>query len=227
MTNKFNGVCEFYAAVEKLFPKIKFTTIQRENGNKLYFVNDVRGLVIVYNCTSGFADYYRINKPQDLSLETLITNLLLHYHRIKDESLEGFMREFIHYQKGLKTFFAAGYADIAQIGWDSDLLMYQQLPNALHSYDKQSIDFNKALAVYTKAIEMGDKYTGPKFNNAFEFAMYYVREQNPEPIYWQVYNAVRKSFKRAEIFADEYFAAIREGNIVIVGFGIILTQPKN
>ena len=202
----FSGSNEFEKQVHNNFPTIHFSRIQLNEKRKVYMVNPVLGIVVVFNYATQTATYYRISTPKELSAETL-GKLFAHYVNTKDTEMESVMREFIYYQKGIAFPEPQAYVDIVELGWGSDLKATCQMLNTHASYDKESENFNRAMAVYRKAKQKGIK-SPTRYANAFEFAYAVVKYHCEDE-----YNALSAELQRmgvpaSETFSGEYFDAL-------------------
>lgn len=204
----FSGFNEFEKQVHNNFPTIHFSRIQANEKRKVYMVNPALGIVVVFNYVTQSATYYRINTPKELSAETL-GKLFAHYANTNDTEMESVIREFIHYQKGIAFLEPQAYVDIVELGWGNDLKATFPMLNTHASYDKESENFNRAMAVYRKAMEKGIKPIEPfGFTNAFEFASNVVVAKHEQIYYAYVTELQRMGVAGEETFSGEYFDAL-------------------
>lgn len=204
----FSGSNEFEKQVHNNFPTIHFSRIQLNDKRKVYMVNPALGIVVVYNYATQGATYYRLNTPKELSAETL-GKLFAHYANTNDKEMESVIREFIHYQKGIAFLEPQAYVDIVELGWGNDLKATFPMFNTHASYDKDSENFNRAMAVYRKAMEKGIKPIEPNFTNAFEFAHRTREDWAGEKLYYAYATELqRMGVAGEETFSGEYFDAL-------------------
>lgn len=203
----FSGSNEFEKQVHNNFPTIHFSRIQVNEKRKVYMVNPALGIVVVYNYATQGATYYRLNTPKELSAETL-GKLFAHYANTNNAEMESVIREFIHYQKGIAFLEPQAYVDIVELGWGNDLKATFPMFNTHASYDKESENFNRAMAVYRKAMEKGIKPIEPEFSNAFEFA-HCATPQGKQHLYYLYANKLQcMGVPASETFSGEYFDAL-------------------
>lgn len=204
----FSGSHEFEKQVHANFPTIHFSRIQLNEKRKVYMVNPALGIVVVFNYATQGATYYRLNTPKELNAETL-GKLFAHYANTNNKEMENVIREFIHYQKGVAFLEPQAYVDIMEFGCSSDLQATFPMLNTHASYDKESENFNRAMAVYRKSIEKKITWDKPAFDNAFEFA------SNVAVVGNKLYYAYADELRRmrvpaSETFSGEYFDALFE-----------------
>ena len=204
----FSGSHEFEKQVHTNFPTIHFSRIQLNEKRKVYMVNPALGIVVVFNYVTKGATYYRINTPKELSAETLGA-LFAHYANTNNTEMESVIREFIHYQKGVAFLEPQAYVDIVELGLELEDTF--PMLNTHASYDKESENFNRAMAVYRKAIAKGIKPIEPNFTNAFEFA-HRTREGWAGEKLYNVYatELQHMGVPASETFSGEYFDALFE-----------------
>jgi hypothetical protein len=204
----FSGSHEFEQQVHTNFPTIHFSRIQLNEKRKVYMVNPALGIVVVFNYATQGATYYRLNTPKELSAETL-GKLFAHYANTNNTEMESVIREFIHHQKGIAFLEPQAYVDIVELGWGGDLKNTSLMFNTHASYDKDSENFNRAMAVYRKAMEKGIKAIEPNFTNAFEFASNVAAVGNE--LYYSYANKLESmGVPASETFSGEYFDALFE-----------------
>jgi hypothetical protein len=202
----FSGSNEFEKQVHNNFPTIHFSRIQVNEKRKVYMVNPALGIVVVFNYATQGATYYRLNTPKELSAETL-GKLFAHYANTNDTEMESVIREFIHYQKGIAFLEPQAYVDIVELGWGNDLKATFPMFNTHASYDKDSENFNRAMAVYRKCIEKKITFDKPAFGNAFEFASN-VAVVGDELYYSYANKLENMGVPASETFSGEYFDAL-------------------
>lgn len=206
----FSGSHEFEKQVHNNFPTIHFSRIQLNEKRKVYMVNPALGIVVVFNYATKSATYHRFNTPKELSAETLGT-LFAHYANTNDKEMESVIREFIHYQKGIAFLEPQAYVDIVELGLEKDLQATFPMFNTHASYDKESENFNRAMAVYRKAMGKGIKPIEPNFTNAFEFAHRTREGWAGEKLYYVYATELqRMGVPASETFSGEYFDALFE-----------------
>lgn len=205
----FSGSHEFETQVHKNFPTIHFSRIQLNEKRKVYMVNPALGIVVVYNYATQGATYYRLNIPKELSAE-ILAQLFVHYVNTANKKMESVIREFIHYQKGIAFLEPQAYVDIVELDFlGEDLQETFPMLNTHASYDKESENFNRAMAVYRKCIEKKITFDDAPFDNAFEFASCVASVG--ERLYYLYANKLESmGVPASEIFSDEYFDAIFE-----------------
>ena len=206
----FSGSHEFEKQVHTNFPTIHFSRIQLNEKRKVYMVNPALGIVVVFNYVTKGATYYRINTPKELSAETLGA-LFAHYANTNNKEMESVIREFIHYQKGIAFLEPQAYVDIVELGFlEKDLKEIFPMLNTHASYDKESENFNRAMAVYRKSIEKKITFDDAPFDNAFEFASNVVVAEC-EKLYYLYANKLESiGVPASETFSGEYFDALFE-----------------
>jgi hypothetical protein len=121
--------------------------------------------------------------------------------------MESVIREFIHYQKGIAFLEPQAYVDIVELGWGNDLKATFPMFNTHASYDKDSENFNRAMAVYRKCIEKKITFDKPAFGNAFEFASN-VAVVGDELYYSYANKLENMGVPASETFSGEYFDAL-------------------
>lgn len=206
----FSGSHEFEKQVHTNFPTIHFSRIQLNEKRKVYMVNPALGIVVVFDYVTKSATYYRFNAPKELSAETL-GKLFAHYANTDNTEMESVIREFIHYQKGIAFLEPQAYVDIVELGWENDLQETFPMLNTYASYDKESENFNRAMAVYRKAMAKGIKSIEPNFTNAFEFAHRTREDWAGERLYYLYATELqRMGVPASETFSGEYFDALFE-----------------
>ena len=203
----FSGSNEFEKQVHNNFPTIHFSRIQLNEKRKVYMVNPALGIVVVYNYATQGATYYRLNTPKELSAETL-GKLFAHYANTNDKEMESVIREFIHYQKGIAFLEPQAYVDIVELGWGNDLKATFPMFNTHASYDKESENFNRAMAVYRKSIEKKITFDDAPFDNAFEFASNVVVGKCEKLYYLYANKLESMGVPASETFSGEYFDAL-------------------
>ena len=202
----FSGSNEFEKQVHTNFPTIHFSRIQLNEKRKVYMVNPALGIVVVFNYVTKGATYCRFNTPKELSAETL-GKLFAHYANTNDTEMESVIREFIHYQKGIAFLEPQAYVDIVELGLELEDTF--PMLNTHASYDKESENFNRAMAVYRKAMEKGIKPIEPNFTNAFEFAHRTREDWAGEKLYYVYATELqRMGVAGEETFSGEYFDAL-------------------
>ena len=205
----FSGSNEFEKQVHNNFPTIHFSRIQLNEKRKVYMVNPALGIVVVFNYATQGATYYRLNTPKELSAETL-GKLFAHYANTNDKEMESVIREFIHYQKGIAFLEPQAYVDIVELGWGNDLKATFPMFNTHASYDKESENFNRALAVCRKANQKGIKPIEPAWENPFEFAQLLFTNKLVGERLYKIYadELQRMGVAGEETFSGEYFDAL-------------------
>lgn len=202
---KFIGFSEFETQVKKNFPTIHFTRVQLKEKRKVFLVNSALGIVVEYNYATQGATYYRFSTPKELSAETL-GKLFIHYAKTENAEMEELIRQFIHYQKGIAHLDSMVYVDIMELGFlEKDLKETFPMLNTHASYDKESENFNRAMAVYRKAMEKGINPIDAPFNNAFEFASNVVVAECKKLYYLYANKLESMGVPAKETFSGEYF----------------------
>ena len=205
----FSGSHEFEKQVHANFPTIHFSRIQLNEKRKVYMVNPALGIVVVFNYATQGATYYRFNTPKELNAETL-GKLFAHYANTNNTEMENVIREFIHYQKSVAFIEPQAYVDIVELGCDNDLKETFPMLNTYASYDKESENFNRAMAVYRKSIKKKITFDDAQFDNAFEFASYVVVDECKNLYYLYANKLESMGVPASETFSGEYFDAIFE-----------------
>ena len=206
----FSGSHEFEKQVHANFPTIHFSRIQLNEKRKVYMVNPALGIVVVFNYATQGATYYRFNTPKELNAETL-GKLFAHYANTNNKEMENVIREFIHYQKGVAFIEPQAYVDIVELGCGNDLKATFPILNTHESYDKESENFNREMAVFRKAVKKGIKAI-EIYTNAFEFASACTTDKKlgEATYYFYATELQRMGVHASETFSGEYFDALFE-----------------
>lgn len=205
----FSGSHEFEKQVHANFPTIHFSRIQLNEKRKVYMVNPALGIVVVFNYATQGATYYRFNTPKELNAETL-GKLFAHYANTNNKEMESVIREFIHYQNGVAFLEPQAYVDIVELGCGNDLKATFPILNTHESYDKESENFNRAMAVYRKSIKKKITFDDAPFDNAFEFASNVVVGECKNLYYLYANELESMGVPASETFSGEYFDALFE-----------------
>ena len=204
----FSGSHEFEKQVHANFPTIHFSRIQLNEKRKVYMVNPALGIVVVFNYATQGATYDRFNTPKELNAETL-GKLFAHYANTNNKEMENVIREFIHYQKGVAFLEPQAYVDIVELGLLEKKETFPML-NTYASYDKESENFNRAMAVYRKSVEKKIMWYDVPFDNAFEFASNVVVGECKNLYYLYANELESMGVPASETFSGEYFDALFE-----------------